>query len=586
MELLAACAMNVKTVSPGPTSFTTLLVKFMKTSLKQKGSVRISDLVNLIGSERSGFGESPLHYSGFGDGKSTIALKPLVVESTNIDVDKKETAWLNLRVSLRDTLADALITDIIEWLRAHPKHKISRLKVEDIGYSVNTLQAFIYNEGQGPQSRPKLTQLSDSAQQDVVTKWTELQSLLAGLATQLRSRSLLTTNGTHECANVSTDHETASITASNTLPEIERTLLSLQAIVQRSVMALPQFTSRESLLEAIADRAMQDLGFLPLLEQRVKALFDDCLDPRLKITHETSTCPESSSDPHGLMEDSINNLGTVLVEHKYYDNSSRIGQVERQVAILANLLQSPESPDFQTLHCRSWFHEASESRFGLVFDYPHGCDEFISLHEIIRSKGQKQRPSLGQRFSIVKNIGEAMLKWHTTANWVHQGISSRNVYFFKSAATEHYNYGKAYLCGFECSRPSQGISNNAYVEDFDRNVYRHPDRQGEPSEYHTKKHDLYAFGVLLLEVGVWALVASFFTEHSKVNLAPNRMRQHIRSCATRRLGQSMGLAYERATLRCLDMDLGVQSDDAMDSKLAKAFQVQILDVIDRGTTLD
>ena len=41
-----------------------------------------------------------------------------------------------------------------------------------------------------------------------------------------------------------------------------------------------------------------------------------------------------------------------------------------------------------------------------------------------------------------------------------------------------------------------------YVDDcLSRNVYRHPHRQQSPTEVFNKIHDIYALGVVLLEIG-------------------------------------------------------------------------------------
>ena len=591
VELLTACAMNVKTILPGPHSFTTQLIKFLKVSLKDSGSATISDIANTLARRDSGYKYTPVHFSGLRDGKSTICLEPFDIDTSNHTYAEKETAWMTLRVSLRDTITDPLISDIINWLKARPKRKVSRLTVENVVSSVNTLRYFIHDEERAAASGPKFEQLSDSAQQDVLTEWMKLKSLLAVLAIQLRPKSPVAENGIHRFEIASNNLDSALRGPLTNLIEIENSLVSLQGVVQRSVMALPNlYKNREALLEAIEDTAMQDLGFVPLLNRRLKARFPIDLDHTMKINHDAHLERVQSTESQGLVKEELSDLGPVLVEYKHYETlenrSHNLEQLERQVMILANLLQSPDPPGFPTLRCLRWFHEPDHRRFGLVFEYPKECDDFKSLNEIIASTEYSKRPTLGRRFAVVKNMGEVVLRWHTSANWVHQGISSRNIYFFKSTDSTDYSYSEPYLVGFEFSRPSKGISDNAYVEDFALNVYRHPARQGAPSEYHAKKHDLYSYGILLLEVGMWTLVANIFNEKSKARMSPKKMREYIRLSASRRLGQSMGLSYERATLRCLDTDFGVKLDDEVESMLAKAFQELVLDNIDPGTKLD
>ena len=576
---------------PGPLSFTTHLINCIKTLLKTSGSARISDIANILARRDSGYRYTPVHFSGLRDGRSTISLEPFQHTIGSSTVARREEAWLTLKISLRHMLTDPLISDVIQWLKSHPKRKVSRLTVEHVVVSANTVRQFIHDDGRGVASGPRFDTLSSTAKQEVLVAWTKFQSLFALLAHQLRTKSVSSGSSTNE-DQIAIDRLDPMLHGPlSTLLKLEKNLLSLQDVVQRSVMALPNlYEDKEALLQAIEDTAMQDLGFVPLLNRRLKARFLTDLDDTMRMDHHAERVPDSSSKPQSLIKVTVGDFGLVLIEYKYYqvlkDQSHHVKQMERQAMILANLLQSPGPTGFQDLHCLRWFHEEDHQRFGLVFEYPAGYDDFKSLRDIIASAAPSLKPTLGQRFSMVKDIGEKLLKWHTSANWVHQGISSQNVYFFKSKDSVNYDYSRPYLYGFDFSRPSNGISLNTYVEDFNLNVYRHPARQGAPSEYHNKRHDLYSYGILLLEVGIWDLITNCFNEKMKQTLEPNKIRKFIRLNASRRLGQSMGLAYERATRKCLDTEFGIELDDALESRLAKAFQELVLDEIDAGTKLD
>lgn len=58
-----------------------------------------------------------------------------------------------------------------------------------------------------------------------------------------------------------------------------------------------------------------------------------------------------------------------------------------------------------------------------------------------------------------------------------------------------------WVLGFEFSRPETYFSNGQSDACPRRDVYRHPDRQQDPSTVFTKIHDIYALGVVLLEIG-------------------------------------------------------------------------------------
>ena len=62
-------------------------------------------------------------------------------------------------------------------------------------------------------------------------------------------------------------------------------------------------------------------------------------------------------------------------------------------------------------------------------------------------------------------------------------------------------YHEPWILGFESSRPEGELSYGPTEIYPERDVYRHPDRQGQVKMQFTKLHDIYALGVILLEIG-------------------------------------------------------------------------------------
>lgn len=58
------------------------------------------------------------------------------------------------------------------------------------------------------------------------------------------------------------------------------------------------------------------------------------------------------------------------------------------------------------------------------------------------------------------------------------------------------------MFGFEFSRPEAYFSHGLADVCLARDVYRHPDRQRRPTQVFSKIHDIYALGVVLLEIGL------------------------------------------------------------------------------------
>jgi hypothetical protein len=286
VELLAACAMGVKTILPGPKSFTTHLIKYLKLSLTSCGFAKVSDLAILLASRHSGYGYTPVHFSGLGDGRSTVCLEPFNSAPTNHLSAQQGTSELTLKVSLRDVISENLASDLIKWFRSHPKRKVSKLTVEHIASSTESLGQFI--QRQANDTSPGLTfeQLSPAAKKDVLRIWASCQSLFAALAVQLKHTVNPGNHGVPEEQSETGFQTSAEGDIHTTLLQIEKNVLSLRDTVQQSVMALPKmYDSKKALLDAIENTAMQNLDFVPLLLRRLRARFPSVEDS-LRTVHQ------------------------------------------------------------------------------------------------------------------------------------------------------------------------------------------------------------------------------------------------------------------------------------------------------------
>ena len=88
-----------------------------------------------------------------------------------------------------------------------------------------------------------------------------------------------------------------------------------------------------------------------------------------------------------------------------------------------------------------------------------------------------------------------------SADFVHKSIRPDNILVFHSSK---HRDTKAYIVGFERTRPA--MANTSLIGDmiWERNLYRHPSRQGiRPEHVYIMQHDIYSLGVCLLEVGIW-----------------------------------------------------------------------------------
>ncbi|KAJ5150826.1 uncharacterized protein N7482_010078 [Penicillium canariense] len=253
--------------------------------------------------------------------------------------------------------------------------------------------------------------------------------------------------------------------------------------------------------------------------------------------------------------------GYYMAEYKQYAAPGRSALsdtvVRHRVLQLAALLhEAPISdPALRVLQCTHYFEETPKSRFGLVYLLP-SAPAPATLASILDVKYKGGRPSLTARIHLAYKLALCLQRLHTYS-WVHKSLRPENVLLFPPG-NDLSEMEKALedprLVGFEYSRQESDFSDQFGESDIKRNVYRHPTRWGQPTNRFEKIHDLYALGVILLEIGLWsradqldngALVASNMA-HSPVAVQ-NKLLKH----AQVRLGFYAGDAFRDAVVACL-----------------------------------
>tara|TARA_R110002003_G_scaffold290_4_gene18562 strand:- start:11031 stop:11540 length:510 start_codon:yes stop_codon:yes gene_type:complete len=139
-----------------------------------------------------------------------------------------------------------------------------------------------------------------------------------------------------------------------------------------------------------------------------------------------------------------------------------------------------------------------------------------------------------------------------------------------------------YLTNFEYSRSTTGNTNWTYDDNAEKNLYRHPDRQRPPSISFNNLHDLWALGVVLLEIGLWETAASI--QHDgvlkralSIPVDPPALKDIYLDRVTQDLAHSMGPAYAQAVKTCL---LGNFGCGALDAGLSLAGHTLVIGRLD------
>jgi hypothetical protein len=318
----------------------------------------------------------------------------------------------------------------------------------------------------------------------------------------------------------------------------------------------------------------------------------------------------------------------VIVEYHDYENELKGGDLDQEdidrlkapIRTLAWLLQSTtftskssdslDQPKIYALECLGFVDQPIEERSAFLYKLPASESEdgasLTTLHTFINAVDSTnnrplKKPSLNDRFSMAHSLALTVSNLHASA-WVHKNIWSRGILLFLETSS---GVSTAGLYEQRLSTPSPGnrivsylsdwgyarsVSQGTYmVSDFEvePNFYRHPDRQGRPTHQFSRLHDIYALGVVLLEIGLWVTLSRLMEakiQEAKISgKLPNRKRiaGDLINLAVQRLPIEMGVGYTTAVLACLKGDFRGTDGAA----LAVDFQEKVVDVLRSGIEL-
>lgn len=179
-----------------------------------------------------------------------------------------------------------------------------------------------------------------------------------------------------------------------------------------------------------------------------------------------------------------------------------------------------------TLDCVKYFSDRQDKEYTFVYSWPWELESWApdqvpgprTLHEFLQDIDEEESPpysigpSLTLRVEIAQRIAKCVEIFHL-CGWLHKSISSHNVIIFPAAhqsVAASTSAKRFFLVGFEYSRPD---GKNNITEPIttvgEDDIYRHPDatsfegRSLTADSVFEKKHDLYALGLLLIEIALW-----------------------------------------------------------------------------------
>ena len=210
------------------------------------------------------------------------------------------------------------------------------------------------------------------------------------------------------------------------------------------------------------------------------------------------------------------------------------------------------------------YQVVSKHDYHLLYEYPASSSEPMTLRNMLwdsAALGGPQHP-LNERLEVAIHLAKAGLSVHLQG-YIHKQIRPESVLLFRSNTQQSgfpLHLGTPYLLGFGSARKDTDDSAKMGDTSISHNVYRHPKRQGEKySEKYLKIDDLYAFGVVLLEIGVWRSSLSKANELNPkfwvntTNCPTTTYPEVLKGLAKSSVPVVMGVKYYRIVQTCLSV---------------------------------
>lgn len=208
-------------------------------------------------------------------------------------------------------------------------------------------------------------------------------------------------------------------------------------------------------------------------------------------------------------------LGRLTGDSKWYlidsistEHAADVSALKRNIRQLAVKLSQADPLAFGLLSCKGVMPvRARDPRTGspqddivafhMVFRIPPGMDHLRSLRDLLISSPYSL--SVTQRVRTAHELATSISYVHTFG-FVHKNVRPEAILCFENTPAQRSH---TFLVGFDAFRSADGATNYHGDLEWERNLYRHPLRQGAyPADKYRMRHDIYSLGVCLLELGL------------------------------------------------------------------------------------
>jgi hypothetical protein len=212
---------------------------------------------------------------------------------------------------------------------------------------------------------------------------------------------------------------------------------------------------------------------LPLLDQDLE-----------KVPHSMLKVPGESAPRHDF-----------VVESRRYERTDDPEFVKSIVGYTAQILSASDARTMHVLPCEGYTHRENMMRFDIMLKFPLGMGSPRTLRDMLLDPNLPV-PSINTRLALCKQIATAALCIHA-ASLVHKCIRPENILLLQQTpappkTAREAELGSSFLVGFENIRKERPDwqSSLRVNNRWERDLYSHPSRQGQPTEKYTMAHRL------------------------------------------------------------------------------------------------
>lgn len=261
-------------------------------------------------------------------------------------------------------------------------------------------------------------------------------------------------------------------------------------------------------------------------------------------------------------------------------------------ASLSDTIQASSQTTTQAIPFVGYQHDPARRRDVFIFPAFDENTPSTSLNETIRNHGESSAAAgeytLGHRFMLATHLA-LMVFGLRNFRCVHRNISSHSV-IVQPPTSERPRFSQ--LVGWEsAAEETDGTEPVVDNPAHDHTLYRHPPLGVDESHNPNATRDIYSLGIVLLEIGLWTVVADIYDSDSAPShqaTDPESLRTisaALAGKAERDLPSRMGQLYADAVRECLKNSIGTYRDCDEQTKATVALRKLVMDAVEGGRRL-